>query len=216
MITIVENKQLINDVFNYDTILVGTSINNALGNGFQYQVKKNFPIVDKINKETKYGDKRKMGTVKVVGTTPVFCLLYINKGGYRTDINPVFLNYEALENCMKLINENFKGKRIASTILGHSKYEGNGDRERILEILERNSNNIELFLYDFTQDDYVKERDSRWKNIVSQIGKITTEEYRELKKHFFWQNAFGIFKPMPKNVSEKELRELIKKEKEGC
>jgi hypothetical protein len=215
MVTIIKNKPLINDVFEYDIILVGTNINNALGNGFQYQVKINFPVVEKINKETKYGDKRKLGTVKVINTTPIFCLLYINKGGYRPDVKPEFIDYEALEKCMKLINENFNGKRIGSTILGLSKYEGGGDREKIMDIIKRNSDNIELFLYDFTQDDYEKERNSRWKNIVSQIGKITTEEYRELKKEFFWRNAFGIFKPIPQGMTENELKAYIKKEKEG-
>ena len=78
MITIIKNIPLINDVFNYDVILVGTSINNALGNGFQRQIRINFPIVDKINKTTNYGDPRKLGTVKVINSTPIFCLCYTN------------------------------------------------------------------------------------------------------------------------------------------
>ena len=49
MVTIIKDIPLINDVFKYDVILVGTSINNALGNGFQRQVKINFPVVDEIN-----------------------------------------------------------------------------------------------------------------------------------------------------------------------
>ena len=65
MITIIKDIPLINDVFNYDVILVGTSINNALGNGFQRQIRINFPVVDEINKSTNYGDIRKLGTVKV-------------------------------------------------------------------------------------------------------------------------------------------------------
>ena len=106
MVTIIKDIPLINDVFKYDVILVGTSINNALGNGFQRQVRINFPIVDKINKSTNYGDPRKLGTVKVIGTTPIFCLCYINRSKRRPDINPEYLNYESLENCLKLVNEN--------------------------------------------------------------------------------------------------------------
>ena len=108
MITIIKDMPLINDVFNYDVILVGTSILNSLGNGFQHQVKINFPVVDKINKTTNYGDNRKLGTVKVIDSTPIFCLCYINKSKRRPDLIPDYLNYEALENCLKLINENFK------------------------------------------------------------------------------------------------------------
>lgn len=213
MLTIIENEQLINHVFDYDVILVGTSIMNALGNGFQYQIRVNFPEVDKANKATKYGDLRKLGTVKVVNTNPIFCLLYISKGGYRKDIKPEYIDYAAFEDTMKLINENFKGKRIASTIIGMNQYEGGGDKEKLLNIIKRNSENIELFLYDCEQYDYAKERDSRWKNIVSQIGKIEHGEYEKLKKQFFWQNAFGIYKPVPYEMSVYELKQYIKQKK---
>ena len=182
MLTVIENEQLIEHIYEYDVILVGTSIMNALGNGFQYQVRINFPEVDKANKATKYGDLRKLGTVKVIDTKPIFCLLYISKGGYRKDIKPEYIDYQSLEETIKLINDNFKGKKIASTVIGVNQYEGGGDKEKILDILERNTKDIELFLYDSEQYDYAKERDSRWKNIVSQIGNIGHEEYENLKK----------------------------------
>lgn len=214
MITIIKDIPLINDVFNYDVILVGTSILNSLGNGFQHQVKINFPIVDKINKTTNYGDNRKLGTVKVIDSTPIFCLCYINKSKRRPDLIPDYLNYEALENCLKLINENFKGKKIASTIMGLSDYEGNGDRNRIMKIFTEHTPDIDIYLYDYTQTDYEQERKDKWYDIVNQIGKITTDEYRELKKRFHWENAFGIYKPMPENITEHEIKQLIKKMKE--
>lgn len=213
MLTIIEKQQLIEHIFEYDVILVGTSVMNALGNGFQYQVRINFPEVDKANKSTKYGDLRKLGTVKVVGTTPIFCLLYISKGGYRKDIKPEYVDYQSLETTIKLINDNFKGKKVASTIIGVNQYEGGGDINKILDILERNSKDIELFLYDFEQHDYAKERDTRWKNIVSQIGNIEHEEYENLKKKFFWENAFGIYKPVPYEMSVYEIKQYIKQKK---
>ena len=214
MITIIKDMPLINDVFNYDVILVGTSILNSLGNGFQHQVKINFPVVDKINKTTNYGDNRKLGTVKVIDSTPIFCLCYINKSKRRPDLIPDYLNYEALENCLKLINENFKGKKIASTIMGLSDYEGNGDRNRIMKIFTEYTPDIDIYLYDYTQTDYEQERKDKWYDIVNQIGKITTDEYRELKKRFHWENAFGIYKPTPENITEYEIKQLIKKMKE--
>jgi hypothetical protein len=213
MITIIKDIPLINDVFNYDVILVGTSINNALGNGFQRQVKINFPIVDEVNKSTNYGDVRKLGTVKVINGTPIFCLCYINKSKRRPDLNPEYLDYESLENCLKLINSNFQGKRIASTILGLSDYEGNGNKEKILEIFNKHSNNVDLYLYDYEQKDYEQERKDKWFNIVNQIDKITTLEYREMKKKFHWEQAFGIFKPMPENITEHQIKQIIKQNK---
>lgn len=213
MITIIKDIPLINDVFNYDVILVGTSILNSLGNGFQHQIKINFPIVDKVNKTTNYGDNRKLGTVKVIDSTPIFCLCYINKSKRRPDLIPDYLNYEALENCLKLINENFKGKKIASTIMGLSDYEGNGDRNRIMKIFTEYTPDIDIYLYDYTQTDYEQEKKDKWYDIVNQIGKITTDEYRELKKRFHWENAFGIYKPMPENITEYEIKQFIKKMK---
>ena len=210
MITIIKNKPLINDVYQYDVILVGTNIMNALGNGFQYQIKINFPLVDEINKSTNYGDKRKLGTVKVINDTPIFCLCYINKGNYRSDIIKDYLDYEALEKCLKLINDNFQGKTIATTIIGLSKYEGNGNKNKILSIIEDNTKDINITLYDFEQPDKEEDRNQRWHNIVSQIGKISTEEYRELKKQYYWVNAFGIHKPLPKDITEYEIKQLIK------
>lgn len=213
MITIIKDKPLINDVYQYDVILVGTSIMNALGNGFQQQIKVNFPLVNDVNKSTNYADKRKLGTVKVINGTPIFCLCYINKGNYRSDIIKEYLDYDALEKCLTLINDNFQGKKIASTIIGLSKYEGNGDKDKILSIIESTTKNIDITLYDFEQPDWMEDRNQRWYNIVSQIGKISTEEYRELKKEYHWVNAFGIHKPMPENITEHEIKKLIKNNK---
>ena len=210
MITIIKDKELIYDVYDYDIILIGTSINNALGNGFQYQIKKAFPHVDVANKKTKYGDIRKLGDVHVVKSEPIFCLLYINKGRYRPDINPEYLDYDALESCIKLINENFKGKKIASTIIGKSIYEGDGNEEQIMEIIKKHSTNINLFLYDYQQQDRLKVRNEKWQKIKDSIG---DEEYREMKKKYHWENEFGVLKPMPEGLSEYEIKQMIKEHK---
>jgi hypothetical protein len=213
MITIIKDIPLINDIFKYDVILVGTSINNALGNGFQRQVRINFPIVDEVNKSTNYGDIRKLGTVKVVGTTTIFCLCYINKSKRRPDLYPDYLDYDSLEKCLNLINENFKDKRVASTIIGLSDYEGNGDKEKIMKIIEANSNNLDMYLYDYQQLDYEQERKDKWYAIVNNIENLSPEEYRELKKQFHWEDKFGIHTPMPENITEYEIKQFIKQKK---
>lgn len=213
MIKIIKDKELIYDVYNYDVILIGTSINNALGNGFQYQIKKAFPNVDIANKNTPYGDIRKLGTVHVVKDSPTFCLLYINKGRYRPDINPEYIDYDALISCIKLINEHFKGKKIASTIIGTSIYEGDGDREKIISILKEYSKDIELYLYDYEQKDRSDVRRQKWFEITDSIGRVSKEEYRKLKIKYFWEDAFGVLKPVPEGLSEKEVKEIIKEYK---
>lgn len=216
MIKIVKDKNLIYDIPSHEVILVGTSINNTLGNGFQYQVKKAFPDVDEANKNTPYGDHRKLGTVTVVKSEgKTFCLCYINKSRRRPDLNPDYLDYDALRNVVQIINTNFKGKTVVSTILGLSEYEGDGDRERILKILEENSSDINLVLYDFEQPDRIAERKRRWNEIISSIGKVPPEEYREMKKLYHWQEHFGVLKPIPEGLSEYDVKQLIKEDKEN-
>lgn len=150
---IIENVDLYSDVNKYDVILVGTNIYSNMSQGFQRKVMLNFPYVQEKNMGTKYGDVNKLGTIlecKKDGN-PTFTLLYINKGNFRPDIKKEYLDYEALEKCLGLINVLYKGKTVASTILGLSRFEGNGDRNKILSILERNSANINLILYDYEQ-----------------------------------------------------------------
>ena len=150
---IIENVDLYSDVNKYDVILVGTNIYSNMSQGFQRKVMLNFPYVQEKNMGTKYGDVNKLGTIlecKKDGS-PTFTLLYINKGNFRPDIKKEYLDYEALEKCLGLINVLYKGKTVASTILGLSRFEGNGDRNKILGILERNSANINLILYDYEQ-----------------------------------------------------------------
>ena len=56
---IIVGENLINHIKEYDVILVGTSIKNCFGNGFQYDIGLNFPDVLKVNRKTKYDDPNK-------------------------------------------------------------------------------------------------------------------------------------------------------------
>ena len=177
-LTFIHNKPLIEDIFDYDLIIVGTGIHNALGNGFQYDVKINFPQVEQIVKQTPYADVRKLGSVTVVNENPIFCVGFIHKGGYRKDLNPDYLDYKALEEVLNLIDSNFENKRIATTLLGCSQYDGNGNKEKVLEIFNKLSNNI-FFIYDYEQRDYREINNEKWAEITSLVGKIP---YQELRK----------------------------------
>lgn len=210
MITYKETN-LINHIYDYDVILVGTGIYNALGNGFQRDMRLVHPSIDKANKGTLYGDKRKLGTVTVVESNGItICLCYINKGRFRPDLNPEYVDYNAVQKCLELIKENFQGKRIATTLLGYDLYEGDGDESKLKTIFENVFNDSDVDVYLFEQEDYEERRNQEWKRIKSLIG---TNEYREEKKKYLWKETFGIYKPMP-NVSETEIKEIIKEYKE--
>ena len=191
-LTYIHDTPLIEDIFNYDVIIVGTGIHNALGNGFQYDVKINFPIVEETIKKTPYADIRKLGTVSVINTTPIFCVGFIHQGGYRKDLTPDYLNYEALSDVLKLVNDNFKGKKIATTLIGCSQFDGNGNKETVINMLENLEDNNTFFIYDYTQRDYRIIHNERWNEITSLVGKIPHSELRKMKDEFIKIRKFGI------------------------
>ena len=193
MITIVKDKPLIEDIFDYDIIIVGTGIHNALGNGFQYDVKINFPFVEEAVKNTPYADKRKLGTVTVINKQPVFCVGFIHQGGFRKDLKPDFLDYKALTEVLALIDDNFENKRIATTLIGCSQFDGNGDRDKVLEIFSGLSDKNEYFIYDYEQRDYRQVHNEKWAEILSMVGKIPYNELRKLKNEFKKIKKYGIW-----------------------
>lgn len=200
----------------YDVITIGSDIKNSKGNGFKKRMCVNFPEIFLTDEKTPYNDKRKLGKIKKVEVNkegiPTFLLCYIFKGRYRPDLYPDALNYNALEQCLIEINKEFKGKRVASTIMGESPYEGGGNRERIINIFTKNCKDIDLTLFDFKQNDFLKENAEKWHNIIDlrKEGKISIEEYRNRKKAFLWEENIGIYTPMP-DLPESDIKELIKK-----
>lgn len=191
-ITFVHDKPLIEDIFNYDIIIVGTGVHNALGNGFQYDVKINFPLVEYVVKQTPYADPRKMGTVSVINETPIFCIGFIHQGGYRKDLTPDYLNYDAVRDVLHLVDTNFKEKKIATTLIGCSLFDGNGDKNQVLEIFNGLSDNNEYFIYDYEQRDYREVHNEKWAEITALVGKIPHEDLRKLKDEYIKIRKFGI------------------------
>ena len=183
MLKIVSGVDLYKDIDKYDVILVGTNIYGSMSQGFQRKVMLNYPYVQEKNMETKYGDEKKLGTIlecKREGK-PTFVLLYINKGNFRPDLQEDYLSYESLENCLKLINVLYKGKKIATTLLGGSRFDGNGKREKIVGILYRTTKDINLSVYDYEQ----LSRQEEMKNVrISEIRlkEIDLEAYYEAVK----------------------------------
>lgn len=197
----------------YDLVLVGTSINNTLGNGFQYKVGLSFPDVYHASKTaSRYGDTKKLGKVDVVVGEPSFALCYITKGRFRPDIKPDALDYEALEKSLRIIEKNYGDKKIATTIMGHSPYEGGGDKEKILEIFKKVFIHSEVYLYDYQQVDFRNEKILQWRNVENNLR---TDDFERLKKEYFWEWNFGIYQPMPEGITLQEIKKLIREQKEN-
>ena len=177
---IVKDKDLIWDTDKYDVILVGTSIYNLLTQGFQSKMAVKYPYILEPNNSTPYADKRKYGKRLTIQGEPIISLMYIC--GYPHSKRD-YLNYEALENCLATANGEFKGKKVATTILGTSPFDGNGNREKCLEIIEENTKNLNLTVYDFPQYNRRKEIAMVCRKWNEYAHRGEWEKWKELKEH---------------------------------
>lgn len=153
MVDIVIKEDLINHVSEYDAIIIGTNCYQVMRNGFQNEVVQKYKYVLERNYETKYGDINKLGTIlecKNEGD-PIFILAFTTFGYNFKGNDNDFFDYSALEKCIKLVNILYKGKRIATTMIGCMDFDGNADKEKILDIINTEAKDIDLTIYDYKQ-----------------------------------------------------------------
>ena len=149
--TLIENTDLFPHVNEYDVILVGTNTYCSLTQGFQRDVMLHFPHVQDENMKTRYGDRDKLGTILQVEGTPKFILCFICEGNFRPDISTDYLDYGSLEKCLSLAKIITRGQKVATTLMGASRFDGNGDKKRILSLFERILGDVEVDVYDYFQ-----------------------------------------------------------------
>lgn len=164
MINWIKDVDLYQHLNDHDIILIGTNLYQQMANGIQLQVMLNYPYVYDKNLETKYGDNTKIGTIVEASSEgePTMCLCFICKGNFRPFDNKDYLNYEALESCLKLVNIRYKGKDVACPLLGVSEFEGNGDRDRIVEIFKKTIKDVNLTIYDYRQKSRAEQMKEVW------------------------------------------------------
>ena len=150
MINVIEGVDLIDHIGEYDVILVGANLYGTMNGGFPFDVKRRFPYVHETNIAAPYGDRNRLGTILTTkeDNGPTFCLCYIVERVSKT----TEVSYESLEKCLKLVKALFKGKKIATTLLGASRFDGNGEKERILNLFKSIMSNEDVTIYDFEQD----------------------------------------------------------------
>ena len=160
MINVIKDEDIYNHLNEYDIILVGTNVYCTMSHGIQLKVMLNYPYVYEKNLETKYGDIDKMGTILECKSEnePTFCLCFITKGyNFRPDLEKDYLSYDALENALKLVNIKYKGKKIACPLLGSSRFDGNGDKDRIYDIFNECLTDVNVTIYDYFQKSRAEE-----------------------------------------------------------
>ena len=180
MINIIKDVDIYDHFNEYDVILIGTNIYGNMSQGIQLKVMLNYPYVLDMNLETKYGDVNKLGTVLECAKEgePTFCLCFIVKGNFRPDLQKDYLSYESLEKCLKLINILYKGKKVACTLLGASRFDGNGDRDRIMQIFNECITDVELTIFDYFQLSRDEELKVMWSK-EAEIKKVDRKAYYE-------------------------------------
>lgn len=185
MISYIKDKDLIEHINDgYDYIIVPTNCYCRMSNGFSRKIKLLYPEVYQEDLKTKYGDDSKLGDIIKVSEEngPNFLIIYINKGyNFRPDLKSDYLEYNSLEIVMKRINIELKGAKIAAPYIGCNKFDGNGDREKVREIFEKNNKNIDLYIYDYTQKSRNEELLEEFKS-EELLRKTDYSEYRKKVK----------------------------------
>ena len=206
-VTIVKDKFLIEDIKKYTIVLVPMSANNSMNSGFAYEIGLNFPPIREKVQTTPYGDRRKFGTVSVFKDEGItFCICFMHTGGQSKQAE--YVKYDSLADCLDLININFKGKTVASPILGSTKYDGRGDKEKIINIFKEHCTDIVLILYDYEERNFMDEIYYRTTTITQKFRRkeITHEEMMAEIDTIMWEKFNGILKPKPDDYHYKRPR----------
>ena len=206
-VTIVKDKFLIEDIKKYTIVLVPMSANNSMNSGFAYEIGLNFPPIREKVQTTPYGDRRKFGTVSVFKDEGItFCICFMHTGGQSKQAE--YVKYDSLADCLDLININFKGKTVASPILGSTKYDGRGDKEKIINIFKEHCTDIDVILYDYEERNFMDEIYYRTTTITQKFRRkeITHEEMMAEIDTIMWEKFNGILKPKPDDYHYKRPR----------
>lgn len=165
MIKFVKDIDLINEEEQYDVILIGTTYFCMLSGGFQSKMRYKYPIIEQEDDKQPYGDKRRLGTHLTVNITDNHAVSLMYICGMKRH-SRCTLDYNALEKCLLTANAEFAGKKCAATIIGASRFDGCGEREKCLELIERCTPQLDLTIYDYQQltvnEDIRKLSNGKW------------------------------------------------------
>ena len=176
MLNFIKNRDAIWETDKYDVVLLGTSIYCMLTNGFQSKMRLKYPYIEAANDSTNYGDKRKLGKRLTIDGNPVISLLYIANHPHS---KREFLDYDALEHALATANAEFRGKKVLTTVLGCSRFDGNGNRDKVIPMMEKLLYNVDVDVYDYLQ---IPKRDEirLYFNKIKAFETTDVEKYNQL------------------------------------
>lgn len=175
-ITYINGIDLFQNISNYSYIVVGTNVYCTLSQGLQRDIALNYPYVRELNLKLKYGDISRLGEFLECKepNQPTFILAFIYKGyAYRKNKTEDTLEYGALESVLNKINKHYQGKTIAMPLLGCSRFDGNGSKERVMELIQNCLTDVIVDVYDYEQ----KSRTEKQKETREKEMKLKTISY---------------------------------------
>lgn len=131
---------LIRDAKDYDVIVHGCNCFCTMGAGFALHIRKEFHEAYQVDQLTIKGDRDKLGTITYTqNTKPIIINAYTQ---YDYGRKGLYVNYEAVQQCMKRIKLQFNGRRIAMPKIGCGL--AGGDWETIESIINRELNDEDV------------------------------------------------------------------------
>lgn len=73
----------------------------------------------------------------------------------------------------------YKGKKIATTLIGGSRFDGNGDKDKILTIIKNTCKDIDITIYDYYQLSKQEKKKLEYKE-EQLLKKTDYKKYREV------------------------------------
>jgi hypothetical protein len=202
MVEIIKDVNIMDEISKYDTVLIGTNVYCTLSQGVQRDIALNYSYAREKNFQTKYGDVSKLG--KILECTcenePTIVLLYMYRGyPYRKKMDEDYLDYNALEKCLKEVNKKYKNKTLATTLLGCSRFDGHGDRDKVIDIMNKTLTDVHVVVYDFFQKSRdekqieTRKRELAIKAVDYKLYYETVKKRKEEAEKRFKKNGFARY-----------------------
>jgi O-acetyl-ADP-ribose deacetylase (regulator of RNase III) len=139
----------------YDIIVHGCNCFCIMGKGIAKTIKFKFPEAYEEDCKTIIGDKNKLGTYtkadmsKRLNKPSTFIINAYTQYDYRKTSDGINVDYGAIRNVFKLLNENFSGKKFGIPKIGAGL--AGGDWNKIAEIINSVTPNIDIELVEFVE-----------------------------------------------------------------
>jgi O-acetyl-ADP-ribose deacetylase (regulator of RNase III) len=203
----------------FDVIGHGCNCYCTMGAGIALGVKRKWPRAYDADRGTAYGDSDKLGTYSSWTTGGLTILNMYTQWHYKG--SNVKADYDAIRSCMRLMKQEFSGKRMGLPLIGAGL--AGGDWSTISKIIEEElqGENVTIVIWENSQEDWqlklISDSQKIWSNIAiletwteSESGwgqrpdgvslHLTEDDYKEYVKNF-WEGKSG---PAPHEYSRED------------